>query len=782
MRGRSFSVRQLAEFFFRRGDLYQSRVGLAVEAEDGVRVQREVQNQRLLLYPGYIRERAFKYQAQFALNLPQGIDQRTISISGRADGLLEVESNLRIEEFKTCGLLPELADPVDCGQLYLYGCLLAAEQVAREHKLIELHLVYVDVQSLQEREFTWIKTPGELLDDLSWLLALLAASCQRQAQHVAQRDVWIDTLDFPLPNFRPGQQAMARRVYQAVRSRANLMLEAPTGSGKSLGVLFPTVRALQGDEQMFFLTGRNAGREAAFNALSLIDQTSQHLLAVDITAKEKICFVEGMPCDPALCKYASGYFDKIASALDTAAQVMHCDRETIEAIALDHEVCPFELSLDMALRADLVVGDYNYIFDPVVRLKRFMNHPDMHLLTDEAHQLLPRAQDMLTVKLSRKSVRKAKSISRTDIRARVNSVDRAFVKYRRGLPDGEHELAALASVDRAAARLVETVVKLEIDLADYPELQDLYFDCLRWCRAQDWLGKGEFFCRITIDDRDGELGYVCIDPSPYLTEVSAEYASNIRFSATLSPLALNQLVQGFENADTERAQNPFTAEQLGVYLVTDIGTYYRQRAASLTQLSALLHDIYSSHPGRYLVALPSYEYLGQLESALTATSGEKITSLPISSQRRGSSADALDLLVSNFGSYGGLLLVVMGGGLSESIDFLAARLDGVIAIGIGLPPPSLARDKQVVHFDQRGEQGFGQMIAYTQPALTKILQTAGRLIRAPEDRGILCLVDPRFPKVKQFFPAHWQVKDVRAKEVKQHVREFWSKQSGSRPA
>ena len=571
-----------------------------------------------------------------------------------------------------------------------------------------------------------------------------------------------------MPKFRRGQQALARRVYQSVKSRADLLLEAPTGSGKSLAVLFPALKAMSQEAQLFFLTGRNAGREAALNAANNLDPNKNSLLVVDITAKEKICFVEGMPCDPSLCQYASGYYDKLGNALEKGRQQKFCDRSSIEQIALDEEVCPFEFSLDLALEADLIVGDYNYIFDPIVRLQRFSQAKDMHLLCDEVHQLVPRMRDALSVALTRYEIRSALKAGPEPLQSRIKSLDRALMKYRKGLENGEHVVADFSAIDRAARRFVELIAELEFDLSDSEEVRTLYFSCLRWVRSEDWREQGTFYNQMDVADRSVRSSCVCIDPSDYIQQIFDAYASSVRFSATLTPLDLTAKLHGSPEIQFERAQNPFDASQLSVLFVNNISTYYRQRQHSLPKLAQLIREVTLAKPGRYLVALPSYEYLSQLQSQLV--------DVPVHAQTSGASAEALVDLVEALRHEGGVLLVVMGGSLSESVDFMGARLDGVIVIGLGLPPPSLFRDSQAAHFEDCYESGAGQLVAYTQPAMTKILQTAGRLIRDVKDRGIICLVDPRFrtPAVRQFFPEHWQVQEVESDKVSIHVRKFWS--------
>ena len=756
------SVRGFASLMFRAGDLHSRQAGRAVSAEEGLSTQTAVQKIRLKVNPDYETERR--------LSVSVDIGKQSLKISGRADGVLVDAQLVLIEEFKTCAHVPEDPDSIDFGQLFLYGALLANEGVNKKPTTIELKLVYVEVDTLDEKHFTWRYTPNQLIAEFHWLCALYSILWRQAQTRALRRRRWAQDLAFPLPEFRPGQQMLARRVYQSLRDREDLLLEAPTGAGKSLGVLYPAIRAQLVGEQIFFMTGRNSGREAALNAMALIDPGSKYIHLVDITAKEKICFVEGMPCDPELCRYAKGYFDKLGDALKALSDAGKCDRAALEAIADKHEVCPFELSLDAASAADVVIGDYNYIYDPVVRLQRFVGAKHMGLLVDEAHQLVPRARDMLSVSLSRTDVIKALKIADGEVAARLRSLDRALLKYKKGQKDGSHALEDFSSIDRSIKKFLKVMTTLEDDLVLPQPLIELHFACARWQKSHDWLEASELLCQITLKDKSLIASRLCVDPARYIAKVSDEYAVSVRFSATLSPLSLSAAAQGFTGARAERAQNPFSPSQLGVYVVSDISTYFKHRESSLEPLASLLTEVYDVRPGRYLVVLPSYNYLDMLLGVLR---GKPV---PLFEQRPAMSQLMLEELLGNFGRKDGFLLAVMGGSLSESLDFQGARLDGVVAIGMGLPPPTLLRDRIADGFATLYGRGAGQTLAYTQPALVKILQSAGRLIRDTEDRGILCLIDPRFrkPFVQQFFPEHWHVKEVSAHKVAQHVREFWS--------
>ncbi|XOV81676.1 MAG: helicase C-terminal domain-containing protein [bacterium] len=763
------SVRALAEFTCRAGDLYPPRQGRAVDAEEGIAVQRDVQNVRSAADPDYQRE--------VAVSLDFQSWSGTRRLRGRIDGVTTEEGCLAVEEIKCRGGLPDQADPVDFAQALIYAGMLALQGEA-DMQQYKVRVLYVHVDTRETVAFTEVLERERVAGQLQFMLLCLVCRLERHhARHLARLE-WAADLKFPMRGFRAAQQAIARRVYQALTKAENLLLEAPTGSGKSLAVLFPAAKAQQVDDQYFFLTSRNAGAEAALIACQQIDPAASHWVVVELTAKARVCLDQGQACAPETCPLAVGYYDRVMPAVEELLNCKFADRAQIERVAMAHQVCPFELSLDLALWADVIVGDYNYVFDPVVRLKRFADHRQLHLLVDESHQLSPRVSEMLTVRFERALVREAKAACDEQMKKKVMSIDRALLALKRVTGEGEHVLKGpqvdvagqaqprLDALQRACTRLLEPCAERDVQ----PQLQELVFAAARWVRSQQWISDTEFVHVVAAEGSRIQVSSVCLDPGPYLERVFGSHGAVVRFSGTVTPLPLYQRLHGQPVAGAERAQNPFQTQQAAVLVVRDIGTYYHQREHSLPKLKQFLLDLFAARPGRYLIALPSFSYLDKLVNTLADTEITLLAQTPGQDPLR-----SAQLLAQLRGLDEGMLCIVMGGVLSESVDFSGISLQGVVLVGLGLPPPSLERDLMARFFEQREGPGWGQMVAYTQPALVKNLQAAGRLIRSPSDFGVICLVDPRFsaPHVQRFFPVHWHPRIIAAADVEQQVKQFW---------
>ncbi|MFT7653429.1 MAG: DNA excision repair protein ERCC-2 [Candidatus Azotimanducaceae bacterium] len=767
IRSHVLSVREMAKVLFTRGDLFPVSASGSVDPELGIMVQKSVQHERLELYEGYRREVSFRS------NFLGGYTDWTIQ--GRADGCYVRSGVLVIEEFKCTRVHPDEFSWVDYGQCLLYAALAVVdegfESPGWQRQLVEVEVIYVEPETLREKSFNEQWRVADLQLALAFLLTLVDVRWQRHQSRVQRRIDWSQSLQFPVLPFRKGQQAIARRVFTALRDRQHLLLEAPTGSGKSLAVLYPVARSLDHWEQAVFLTSRNSGSEAALLASRQISNDQSVLSVVEIIAKEKACFVEGMPCRADLCEYAKGYFDRVGEAVDAVIEAGVVDHQRLAELAKVHRVCPFELSLDAALWTDLIVGDYNYVFDPVVRLKRLVDHKHLQVLVDEAHQLAPRAQEMLKVELRRSSFRKDKNLP-SAIQKRMASIDRALMKLRQETGQGIHQIENLDSVHRAVAKFLQEVAELDLSLRDLSlgeggEFQDTYFACHRWHRSSQWIEPEVFANLVEVEGRSVVVRQICLDAGPWIQQVIEQHGASVRFSATLTPLALYQRAHGYEDAHSERAPNPFRESQLAVFIVPDVPTYFRERQRSLSKLQQLISNIGEAKPGHYLIALPSYSYLKMVSEVVP---GENYC------QSQGMSREELSSLIADFAqAKTGYLFIVLGGSLGESVNLTGVTLQGVVVVGLGLPPPSLERQLTAQYFDHQESDGWGQRIAYTQPALAKIQQAAGRLIRGDEDRGIIFLVDPRFraSEIDAFQPAHWQPKIVATKEIVREVHAFW---------
>ena len=772
----TLSVRSLAAFVFRSGDLYPPFQGPRVEAFEGIETQQKLQQLRSENDPEYAAEVSVKHSVTL-LNEPW-------ELRGRMDGLSKTASGIWIiEEYKSTRAEHKPLDSVDHGQCLLYAGLWAVKE--NLYGSMVMRIIYVHPDTLIEHCHEFSIDAGQAVAQLILSLCCYESRMQKDLHRHQLRHKWANSLVFPYGDFRASQRAIARRVFQAQRNSENLLLEASTGSGKTMAVLYPALRGQKVGDKLFFLTSKSRGADALLNAARDVTRTNrkgaEQLIAVQLTAKEKSCLVAGMPCNSELCEYAAGYYDKLPSAVEQLIQQGGViDQAQIEVVARAHKVCPFELSLDLATWSDLIVGDYNYIFDPLVRLQRFIAQPNMHLLIDEAHQLSPRVQSMLAVQVDAMEIRAAKTTKNKRMSKRVNALDRAIKKIAKGLDEGEHTVSQTDTLDRAVARFLENYDPAEQLLENYEEdLERLYFACLRWAKGASWFEQKRFRYLVEVQDKNIQVRQVCLDSGHYAAQVMSEYASTIRFSATVSPLAVYQHLHGqmSEEADfSERAKTPFSAAQTHVMIIKDIPTYLQQRTQSLPKIGELLDILSVSKPGRYLLAMPSYAYLEQFRKEHISRSSKVGPAFTFLYQQRGQGTDEQQTLMASFCSHEHVVMgVVLGGGLSESVDFGEAKLTGVVIVGLGLPPPSLERNL-MAEFFAGGENGaLGQTMAYNQPAMARVVQAAGRLIRAPEDRGIICLVDPRFERreFQNFFPSYWQPRSMRLSEVKTSINSFW---------
>ena len=773
------SVKDLAEFVHNRGDLH-IRHRSATLAQEGIARQKEWQRQR---GAGYLREH--RVQATFG----------EFEVSGRIDGWHPAQH--LVEEVKTtradAHALHAQAGAVHWAQARLYAAMLAlADENMGE---LQLRLVYLHPKQPTEVAFTesWAR------DDL---IAFFEATCGNFAawiglvrERLKRRNRALRALRFPYQRFRSDQRRLAKHIYRGFRDGVDWLVEAPTGSGKTMASLFPALKAMgEGElDRLVFLTSRSTGQRAAERALA--DAVAgAGLAALTVTARSRICFnSSGTPgptpsgaCDPDKCSYARAYYERMPAARRDLIDGGLADRQRVEFVARAHHVCPFELSLDAAAWADVVVCDYNYVFDPVVRLNRLQNDAldpsgqRIGLIVDEAHQLGERVRDMLSAKLPRAAVRAAlREPGLTKIALqRFRSVDRALATLGKSVSDragrdagrgaeygAECEIARPDALHRAVARFNAAILEAAVDLDPFPAAADARWQLLRFERALDWSAGNGFRYLASGTGRHFGIEIACTVPGSHIYTTMDVFHSTVRLSGTLAPPAVFQRIHGFaEDAGFLHSEGCFDPNRLGVFVVPDLSTYYRDRSRTRPALAQLIRDVYSATPGNCLVAFPSFEYLDAV-----APEGEHVRC-----QAPGMDLQEREEFIRWLGQRGGeprVGLVVMGGLFAESVDFDSRALQAVVVVGPGLPPRSLRRD--LIAADTDGEDG--DEVAYRQPAMTRVVQAVGRIARA-DHRGVAVLVDPRFcaAAYAAFLPRHWRVRVVPARGAASAAARFWS--------
>lgn len=771
------SVKALAEFVHRRGHIHY-RYQSATLAQEGISRQAAWQKAKA---EGYQRER--RVTACFGeLGQPGQLGQLgQLEVRGRIDGF---DANAGVvEEVKTtradaAALHAHMGD-VHLAQVRLYGAMLALEQDAIA--ALELRVVYLHPETPTETTFAeqWRR------DDL---IAYFDATCGVYAAHLtavrtrlATRAGRLRQMPFPYPQFRPQQRRLAKHLYRGFRDGVDWLVEAPTGAGKTMTSVFPALKAIgQGElDRLVFLTSRTTGQRAAEDALARAATAAdgEALVAVTVTAKERICFTPGTPCDPDRCEFARGYYERMPAARRALLERGLAVRHVVEAVAREHRVCPFELSLDAAEWADVVVGDYNYVFDPVVRLTRLENalFARVGLVVDEAHHLGERVRAMLSATLPRRLVKAALAEAGLPANAakRFRSVDRALAAL--GGSEAPRAIAKPEALCRAVERLITAFATEGVDLEAFPAAAQVYWQTLRFGRATVWAeaeeGESAFRYLASGSGRGLFVQLACTAPGAHIRRILTAFQGTVRQSGTLAPAPVFQRMHGFDaDAPALVSEAGWETDRLGVFAVPDLSTYFRDRERSLPRLIATIDAVAAATPGNALVAFPSFDYLAATAAQFASADVRCQTADMTLAERR----DFIAWLNERRAGRKRLGFVVMGGVFTESVDFDSEALRLVVVVGPGLPPRSLLRDLVAESASRAGADGFDA--AYRQPAMTRVAQTVGRIARAPGQRGVAVLVDPRFaqPAYRAFLPQRWRIASTPAAGAAAAVERFWA--------
>jgi len=777
------SVRSLVEFVLQAGDLTSGGFQRRDRAQLGTQGHRKVQRSRP---EGYEAEVEIAHRVLGA--------EPALEVRGRIDGLYVNHTPVILEEIKTTTLSLDLVteehNHLHWAQAYCYAYMYAQQQQLNE---ISIHLTYYHLDSHKEKTFERHLTLAELETFFRDLIARYLDWVRKVQAWLTQRDASIQQLDFPYADYRQGQREMAVEVYKAIRANDRLYVQSPTGVGKTIATLFPAVKALgQGlAAKIFYLTAKTSGRLVAENALDDMRRAGLYVRSVTLTAKEKICFCHGpVNCDPDVCAFARGYFDKVKAALEEIDQYQAFTRPVIEAIAQKHQICPFEFSLDVALWVDCIICDYNYAFDPRVYLHRFFDFSaePYIFLVDEAHNLPDRARAMYSAELDKGTVlnlhRSLKS--HLPVLARkLSAINKLLLEKRKALQaEGREALVEveppteLLKAIRAFSQKAEDWL-VRNEAAEFrQELLEFYFLCSNYLRTAEYFDA----CYTSYFERQGQgdlkTKLFCLDPAPMLAASLERSRSTIFFSATLLPLDyFMTLLTGTADHPRRIFHSPFPLENVSLLIHNGISTKYAQRADSYAEVAAAIASICSAHVGNYLVFFPSYAYL----TAVLEQLKERLPERQLLVQDRGMTEAAREAFLAQFSAGNQETLVglaVMGGIFGEGIDLVGDRLIGAVVVGVGVPQVGLERELIKDYFDRQNVNGFAY--AYQYPGFNRVLQATGRVIRTEADRGIIVLIDERFAQARyrNLFPAHWQGFQVvrNTSEIEGKLSSFWSRE------
>lgn len=772
------SVHEFLEQMLPAGDLFAAGVSFG-QLQEGTRAHQRVQEQA---GPETQAEVPVLYRAQS--------ERSVLEIGGRMDGWRVDETGPTVLEIKSTRQDPgSLGDGVEAhwNQARIYG---AIQCLRGGYPRMGVELVYVGLPGGQTRT---LRREYDAAALTGWFLALCEAWLRGEDAWLLwqeERNTALARFGFPFERFRSGQRDMAARIYRTARDGGACLVQAPTGIGKTMAALFPALKALgEGHiDRIFYLTARTTVKSVAGEALERIIGAGLPLRAVTLTAKEKCCPEPDTACHPAYCARAAGFFDRLAGALSETQAAGHWGRQEIDALAQRHGLCPFELSLAIAQRCDVVVCDYNYAFDPRVYLRRFFEEPGQGmLLVDEAHNLVDRARDMFSAELTRASVL---ALTRTlrgkqpdppvqALKKATGTLNRALLALCRKAAQQPGSVIAHDEPPRDLIEAAQSFCEAAEPLMDagarepYAEaLIALYFECRAYIRAAETFDS----CCAPYTRGSGSRALTriyCLDPASRLTECFERARAAALYSATLTPFSYYTRLLGLHGANTLALPSPFPQENLLVLLDGQTSTAYRHRDETLERVARALWHLASARPGHYIAYFPSYRYMEQVRALCMAL----YPGLPTLAQRPDMTEAEREEFLRRFDEDGRTLLgfAVMGGFFGEGVDLTGERLIGAAIVGVGLPQLCAERELIRRYHDEQGEDGYGY--AYRLPGFLRVMQAAGRVIRSAEDRGVVLLIDPRFDdwRLRELMPEWWEPV-VRADDpgsLSESLLDFW---------
>lgn len=832
------SVRNLVEFILRSGNIDNTRKskGSDVQAmQEGARIHRMIQKR---MGSSYHPEVGLKYTASF--------ENYSIMIEGRADGIIE-DNPVTVDEIKSTHVelfhLKE-AEPVHLAQAKVYAFIVMAsvlrqedvdyegslenednsiEAVSTDQKemlcaycpeimtdVISVRITYCNVESLETKYFHENYTFAELKSWFNEIINEYKKWAEFEINWKVIRDYSISKLQFPFP-YRAGQKELVAQVYHTISDRNRLFIEAPTGTGKTVSTVYPAVRAMGEGKatKIFYLTAKTITRTAALDCFNHLRDMSLRIKTVIITAKEKACLLEKPDCNPETCKYAKGHFDRINAAIyDLLTNEDSFSRETINEYAIKHQVCPFEMSLDMSLFSDSIICDYNYVFDPNVYLRRFFSEGisgNYVFLVDEAHNLVDRAINMYSAEVTKEQMLEVKRLIKPydkKLEKALESANKQMLALKKECED----VNVLEEITSLVISLIKVNGQLERFLdedekcPDRDKVLDFYFEIRHFLNMYENMSMEDYLIYDRInDENEFMVKLLCTNPARSLRTCLDKGISTVFFSATLLPIQYfkDMLADSMDNA--VYAKSVFDPNNRGIFIANDVSSKYNRRNdTEYYNIASYINTVVRERKGNYLVFFPSYSFLQNVYSSFEDFFLDESIECIVQNGRmseeeresflkkfdKNSEADTNALMPANVISNEVLTssadtligFCVMGGIFSEGIDLRGDNLIGTIIVGTGLPMVNPERNIMKDKYDE--DDGVGFDYAYRYPGMNKVLQAAGRVIRTEEDKGVIVLLDERFLQNynKRLFPREWSgYKEVSLRSVQREVASFWKK-------
>ncbi|GAB6168525.1 ATP-dependent DNA helicase [Clostridium carnis] len=752
------SVRGLIEYILRHGSLDDRYMG-RTRALEGTMAHQKLQADNEKIYENYQKE--VRLEQNFDL------DFAILNIEGRADGIIIESKEVYIEEIKST-MKPLVLIDEDYNELHWAQAKFYAYIYSLQNNIpkIYIRLSYFNIETEEVKSFNNKFDFNELEKFVFYVINEYKKWILLNKSLIEKRNKSIKNLEFPFNSYRKGQRELAVACYNTIREKGILFAQAPTGIGKTISTLFPAIKALGEGKgnRIVYLTAKTITRTVAEEALLRLKEKGLVCRSITLTSKEKICFQDKTKCNPEDCTYAIDYFTKVNDIIfKMISEENNFTRKIIESYAKKNKICPFELSLDLSLWCDVIICDYNYAFDPRVKLKRFFedNVDENIILVDEGHNLVDRSRNMFSAELYKSKVLNVSKLIKGKVPGlykALNSVNKELIEIRREVQEAEKNSIYKNDEYKDLYKLLRVVLKegdeylvKGANTLGYEEVLDLYFDIRSFISISELYSK-EYVTLVESDKSEVKIKLFCVNPSKNLSEIIQKSYSTIIFSATLTPLNYYiDLLGGNEKSYRMRLPSPFNKDNFKVY-GNPLNMRFSQRENNIDNLCNIIKKFIDEKIGNYMVFLPSYIYLNKIYTRFTELYGYDKTIC----QGEVLTEEERENFINSFREGNNILgFCVIGGIFSEGIDLPGERLIGSIIVGVGFPKISTEGD---IIKDYYEEKGFDY--AYIYPGINKVMQAAGRVIRTEEDKGRLLLIDDRYftLKYKSLLPQEWDIK------------------------
>lgn len=747
------SVHQLVDFLLRKGDI-DNRV-----------YNKNTMNEGSRLHASYQRRQDSDYIAEYYLIHTFKVDDFEVTLNGRADGIISRPFLTTIDEIKT-SVMDNEEFYQEQGEWHLGQAKIYALIYALDHDLerMGVRLTYINQLNNSSLVKDFKYTKEELENYVTDLIREYLEFYKLVFSQLEKRNETSELLDFPFKKFRKGQRELAKYTFAAIKNKQNLYVEAPTGIGKTMSTLFPAVKSFSNGEvdKIFYLTAKNSGVEAAFNATKLLVEKGLRVVAIQITAKEKICACPGRGCNPDECPFAKNYYGKVRNAIiEAVTHELLLSKDVITEYAMRHQICPFEYELDLSLFSDIIICDFNYLFDPIVYMRRYFDEDNYRMvgLIDEAHNLVERGRDMYSASIDyyefKRMKNSLKDYNHKELKTAIRRINKLFKAYQEEKEEGYN---LLDDIDNKILNALSNFQKFCSDFMKKEhqkvtdELKDFYFSTIRFSKIADFFDENfKFF--IYKDQKEISLNIYNLDPSSLIGQSLKKLEAAVLFSGTLSPLDYYvQMLGGNEDSPVLKIPSPFPKENFKLMIAPNVSTTYKNRDNTILEVVDYIKAMVDQKVGNYFVFFPSYKYLNSVLAKFDDSSYE--LHIQKSEMSESEKIRFLDNFQANPKTTH-IAFAVLGGIFSEGIDLLHDRLIGAIIVGVGLPQISYERDLIRNYFNENEENGFEY--AYVKPGMNRVMQAVGRVIRSEEDVGAVLLIDERYMhrQYQDLFKAEW---------------------------